>query len=155
MPFLVDGHNLIPHIPGLKLDDLDDERSLLEILVDFANRRRTQIEVYFDQAAPSRAGSQSMGRVKAHFVRQGIIADQAIIARLKRLGGSAKNWTVVSSDRVIQAEARSFHSKIMPSEEFSALLRERSEGGGDAEKAEDPQVSDGEVGFWLEQFDRE
>ncbi|MFL7812462.1 MAG: NYN domain-containing protein [Anaerolineales bacterium] len=154
MPFLVDGHNLIPHIPGLRLDDLDDERSLLEILVDFANRKRIQVEVYFDKAAPSRAGSQSIGRVKAHFVRQEITADQAIITRLKRLGGSVKNWTVVSSDRVIRTEARSYHSKIMSSEEFAALLLERSESGGDAGKAEDPQVSDHEVGFWLDKFDQ-
>ncbi len=155
MPFLVDGHNLIPHIPGLTLEDLDDEQSLLEIVGKFANQQRTQVEVYFDRAAPSRAGTRTIGRVKAHFVRQGITADQALIARLKSMGGSAKNWIVVSSDRVIQAEVRSYHSQVMPSQEFAALLLERSAGAGSGDKSEDPRISDTEVNFWLDQFDRE
>jgi predicted RNA-binding protein with PIN domain len=155
MPYLVDGHNLIPRIPGLALDDLDDERSLIELLGVFAGRQRTQVEVYFDQAAPSQAGSRSFGRVKAYFVRQGITADQAIISRLQRLGKSAKNWTVVTSDREILAEARSCHSKVMASQEFADLVLKRSAGDGEGGKPEDPPVSENEISFWLDQFRQE
>lgn len=153
MPFLVDGHNLIPHIPGLTLKDLEDERSLLELLGVFANRQRTQVEVYFDRAAPAQGGSQSLGRVKAHFVRQGITADQAIISRLKRLGKSAKNWTVVTSDREIRVEARSAGSSLLSSAEFASRLQEKlSEGGSGDGKGDDPQVSQGEIEYWLDRF---
>ncbi|MEJ2412515.1 MAG: NYN domain-containing protein [Anaerolineales bacterium] len=152
MPYLVDGHNLIPHIPGLTLEDLDDENSLIEILGEYASQQRTQIEIYFDRAAPSQSGSRSFGRVKAHFVPREKTADQAIISRLQRLGGSAKNWTVVSSDRVIQAEVRSCHSIVMPSQEFAALLRKRSIGNGENLKGEDPQIDEDEINFWLDQF---
>ena len=35
MPFLIDGHNLIPHIRGLSLSQLDDELALLGLLNSF------------------------------------------------------------------------------------------------------------------------
>ena len=72
MPYLVDGHNLIPNIPGITLKDLDDESDLIGLLERFASRERTRVEVFFDQAPPSRAGSRSFARVKAHFIRQGL-----------------------------------------------------------------------------------
>lgn len=153
MPYLVDGHNLIPHIPGLSLKDLDDERSLVELLGHFGSQKGTRVEVYFDQAPPSRGGSQTFGRVKAHYIRQGATADQAIISRLNRLGRSAKNWTVVSSDRVILAEARSFHCAVVRSGEFAALIRKTAAGGGaGADKAPEPEIDDREVDYWLDQF---
>jgi uncharacterized protein len=155
MPYLVDGHNLVPHIPGLSLADLDDELALIEILGEFARQQQARIEIYFDRAVPSRAGSRSFGRVKAHFIRQGVTADQAIISRLQKMGRSAKNWTVVSSDREIQAEVHACHSKVMLSQDFARLLRQGPPAGGGGEKGEDPQISEGEVGFWLDQFDQD
>lgn len=153
MPYLVDGHNLIPHIPGITLKDLDDEAALLSLLDRFARQERTRVEVFFDQAPPSWAGSRSFGRIKAHFVRQGITADQAIIARLKKIDKEAKNWTVVTADREILAEARSSHSKIMPSAEFAnLLLRGNPPSGADPDEKEDPRISGEEVDFWLDQF---
>ncbi len=153
MPYLVDGHNLIPHIPGLSLADLEDERALIELLKAFATRKGTKVEVYFDQAPPSLAGSQSFGRLQAYFIRQGTTADEAIIARLNRLGSEARNWTVVTSDRVILAEARSAHSKFVSSPDFAALLKGKTDAaGGGSDKGEDPQISQSEVDFWMERF---
>jgi predicted RNA-binding protein with PIN domain len=153
MPYLVDGHNLIPRLPGLSLTDLEDERALIERLGIFALSKRTQIEVYFDQAPPSRAGRKSFGRIKAHFIREGTTADQAIISRLQRLGKSAQNWTVVSSDRVIAAEARGVRSPVISSEEFAALLSQTiTEIQEEVTKGEDPDVSEGEVNYWLDRF---
>ena len=51
MPYLIDGHNLIPKL-GLRLDSVDDEMELVAILQEFARLERSQIEVYFD-GAPS------------------------------------------------------------------------------------------------------
>ena len=155
MPYLVDGHNLIPHIPGISLKDLEDERALLRLLEGYARQERTQIEVFFDQAPPSWAGSQSFGTVKAHFVRQGITADQAIVSRLKKMGKASKNWTVVTSDREILAEARSRHTKTVSSAAFAArLLSGKNVSGEQVDKGEDPEVSGGEVDYWLDQFSR-
>lgn len=153
MPYLVDGHNLIPYIPGITLKDLDDEGALISLLDRFARQDRSRIEVYFDQAPPSKAGTAKFGRITAHFVRQGITADQAIVARLKKMGKEAKNWTVVTADREILVEARSRHSKIMPSSEFAGLvLKGQGPSTSVMDKGEEPDISGDEVDYWLDQF---
>jgi len=156
MSYIIDGHNLIPKVPGIDLADPDDELAVIQVLQEFARKRRTRIEVYFDKAPPSRAGSQSYGLVRAYFVREDSSADAAIKTRLARLGKSAKNWTVVSSDREILVEARSLQSKVIQSAEFVGLLREAlmpKESGED--KGVNPEISGKEVDYWLDQFSRD
>jgi len=51
MPYIIDGHNLIPRV-GLRLDALDDEMALVEILRDFCRIKKKRVEVYFDGAPP-------------------------------------------------------------------------------------------------------
>lgn len=153
MPYLVDGHNLIPHIPGISLGDLEDEQALIRLLQGFAIQQRTRIEVFFDQAPLSRARSQSFGVVKAHFIHQGSTADQAIMSRLQKIGKEAKNWTVVTSDREILAEAKSRASKTLPSPAFAKLLfNEKLGAESEMEKSQPPEVSQEEVDYWLDQF---
>ena len=55
MPYLIDGHNLIPKL-GLRLDSIDDESELIAILQEFSRRERRQVEVFFDGAPAARAG---------------------------------------------------------------------------------------------------
>ena len=105
MPYLIDGHNLIPKL-GLRLDSMDDEMELVAVLQQFCRAEQRQVEVFFDGAPPNHAGTQKQAGVTAHFVPLGSSADHAIRKYLKRLGRSARNWTVVSSDRQVQAEAR-------------------------------------------------
>ena len=112
MPYLIDGHNLIPKL-GLRLDSVDDEMELIAILQEFCRIERRQVEVYFDGAPTHQAGTRKLGAVNAHFVRRGATADNAIRSRLKKLGRSAKNWIVVSSDRQVQAEARAAHAEVL------------------------------------------
>ena len=153
MPYLIDGHNLIPHIPGLSLKDMDDEVKLIQVLQGYASQQRTTVEVYFDKAPVSRAGSQSYGIVKVHFVRQNYTADKAMIIRLSRMGKDAKNWTVVTSDREILVEARSAHSQTMSSAAFAAELKKMKSGKlNNSDKQIDPDISSGEVDYWMDQF---
>jgi len=150
MPYLVDGHNLIPKV-GLRLDSFDDEMELVAILQEFARLHRRQVEVYFDGAPAGQAGTRSLGTVKAHFVRAGTTADTAIARRLKRMGRSAKNWTVVSSDREVKATARSAHAAVLTSEEFARMLYQTPR-GETSKPAADRKVSPGEVDEWLKIF---
>jgi len=153
MPYIIDGHNLIPHIPGLSLKDLDDEKSLITVLQKFASWRRSTLEVYFDGAPAARTGTQTHGLVKAHFITRDSTADQAIKNHLSRLGKSAKNWTVVSSDREILAEARSSQCQVLKSSEFAALvLSDPSSSNTASDKNDQPDISAGEVNYWLDQF---
>src|SRR3972149_1364960 len=121
MPYLIDGHNLIPKL-GLRLDSPDDEMELVAILQEFARLERRQGEIYFFRAPAPHPGTPSLGTVKAHFVPLEQTADNAIRARLKKLGNAAKNWTVVSSDREVQANARVANAEVISSDEFAGML---------------------------------
>ncbi|NQS91155.1 MAG: NYN domain-containing protein [Chloroflexi bacterium] len=152
MPYLIDGHNLVPFIAGLSLADLDDEMALIQILQRYASQQHKKIEVYFDQASAAKSGSRSFGIIKVHFIRQDSTADKAIMSRLARMGNEAKNWTVVSSDREILAEARSFHSQILKSSDFAKMLKG---GVSDSDAREGkPDIPAGDIDYWLDQFSR-
>jgi predicted RNA-binding protein with PIN domain len=149
MPYLIDGHNLIPKL-GLRLDSLDDEMELIAILQEFCRMTRKEVDVYFDGAPAPHAGTRKFGSVTAHFVRLGSSADEAIRKRLKSLGKSAKNWTVVTSDRQVQAEARAVRAGIITSDVFAATMKQAR---ASAPKGDDPrELSSEEVDEWLRIF---
>jgi predicted RNA-binding protein with PIN domain len=152
MPYLIDGHNLIPKL-GLRLDSIDDEMDLLEHLQEFCRLRRAQVEVYFDGAPAGQASTRKAGMVTAHFVRKGSSADAAIEARLIHLKKTAKNWTVVSSDGRVQRAAGAAHAKAMPAEEFAqemvkARTRQMTKSKGET------GLSPDEVEEWLNLFEK-
>jgi hypothetical protein len=150
MPYLIDGHNLIPKL-GLSLRALDDELELIAVLQEFCRLNRRRTEVYFDGAPPGQDGSRKLGSVDAHFVRQGMTADEAIRRRLKKLGRAARNWTVVSSDHQVQAEAQAVHALVLSSEEFARQLKQNPGGRSDDFKA-DRELRPEEVDEWLKVF---
>lgn len=150
MPFLVDGHNLIPKV-GLRLDAIDDEMELIAILQEFCRMEQRQVEVFFDGAPAGQAGTRKLGAVTAHFVRLGESADNAIRNHLRRLGKRARNWTVVSSDRQVQAEARALHAEVTSSDSFAAMLKQAREAA--PKPAADRNLSPKEVDDWLKLFE--
>lgn len=150
MPYLIDGHNLIPKL-GLRLDDPDDELELGRILQNFARVKRHQVEVYFDGAPAGQAGMRKLGTVRAHFVPFGQTADSAIRARLGSMGKSAKNWTVVSSDREVQSAAKANQAQAMSAEAFVHWLRSVSSPSV-KNSTNDKKLSAGEVDEWLKIF---
>ncbi len=155
MPYLIDGHNLIPKL-GIGLDSADDEMELAAALQDFARLERRNVEVYFDGAPPGSAAERRFGRVTAHFVRQGQTADAAIRARLSRLAGAARNWIVVSSDHAVQAAARAAHALVMPSEDFARRVRDSAmlqrPSTSRQREAGEPRPTHKEVDDWLRIF---
>ena len=150
MPYLVDGHNLIPKV-GLRLDSVDDELDLIAILQEFCRLERKQVEVYFDGAPTPRAGPRKLGAVTAHFVPLKTTADNAIRNRLKTMGKSAKNWTVVSSDHRVQLEARAVRADVLSSDAFANILRQARDSA--PKTANDHQLSPKEIDNWLKLFE--
>lgn len=150
MPYLIDGHNLIPKV-GLRLDSPDDELELVAILQEFARLKRQQVEVYFDGAPIGQSGTRRFGTIRAHFVRLGQTADAAIRARLIRMEKDARNWIVVSSDREVQSAARAAQAQFVSAEEFVKMLREAHSSAPKA-GAQDKKLSAAEVEEWLNIF---
>ncbi len=150
MPYLIDGHNLIPKV-GLRLASLDDEMELINILQEFCRLERKPVEVYFDGAPAPHAGTRKLSAVTAHFVPLGTTADEAIRNRLKKLGRSAKNWSVVSSDRQVQADTRAARAEVISSEAFAGLInRVRN---ATPKPINERKLSKDEVDDWLKLFE--
>ncbi|MDZ4159453.1 MAG: NYN domain-containing protein [Anaerolineaceae bacterium] len=152
MPYLIDGHNLIPWVRGLSLADVDDELQLVERLQNFCRIRRTRVEVYFDRAAPGRSGTRTFGSVLAYFVDPSQSADWAITNRLRKLRGGARNWTVVSSDQEVKAAAGAAGARVVESSLFGRQMDqtyfEEQNGAPEDEK----RVDVGENEDWLRLF---
>ena len=149
MPYLIDGHNLIPKL-GLRLDSMDDEMELVTILQEFCRLERKKVEVYFDGAPAPHAGTRKLGTVTAHFVPLGTTADDAIRRRLKKMGKSARNWSVVSSDRQVQAETRAVKAEVISSDDFAKKLKQARNSA--PKPASDSPLSEQEVDDWLKVF---
>lgn len=150
MPYLIDGHNLIPKV-GLHLNSPDDEMELVAILKEFARLKRQQVEVYFDGAPIGQAGTRKLGTVRAHFVPLGQTADSAIRSRLKKMERDAKNWIIVSSDHEVQNAARVVRAQVVTSDEFVKMLRAATNSAPKA-NTENKKLSAQEVDEWLKLF---
>ncbi|MBW6465725.1 MAG: NYN domain-containing protein [Brevefilum sp.] len=153
MVLIIDGHNLIPHMPGVDLSDPDDEGKLVQLLQEYCRLRRKTAEVFFDKAPVGMAGVRQYGLVKAHFVHEGTTADTAIMAYLKKLGKRAKNTTVVSSDRQVLAAARGAHAATIRSDEFAAAWAQLAEDEPELDPR-DRQLDEEEVADWEQLFRR-
>ena len=150
MPTLIDGHNLIPKL-GLSLRSADDEMQLVARLQMFCRAERKSVEVYFDGAPADQSGTRRLGLVTAHFVRLGSSADAAIRARLKMLGRAARNWTVVTSDRQVQADARAAGATVISSDDFAGQVGASTRVPG-KRSASEAGMSEAEVEEWLSLF---
>lgn len=150
MPYLIDGHNLIPKL-GLRLDAMDDEMELVAILQEFCRVEHKQAEVFFDGAPAPHAGTRKLGPVTAHFVRLGTSADESIRKRLKSLRKGARNWTVISSDRQVQAEAQAAQAEVISSDSFAILLRQARDAA--PKPNNERKLSQKEIDDWLKLFE--
>ncbi len=156
MPYIIDGHNLIPKIPGINLSDLDDENQLIGLLQEFCRRSRKAVELYFDNAPINGVRVRSFAFLTVRFVRSGSTADKAIHNRLKKLGRSARNWTVVSSDQEVQSSARAAQAQVLSSESFACLLLQTiDETIQDTGESHDVDLNPEELDDWLKLFGAE
>ena len=153
MAYIIDGHNLIGKMRDISLAAINDEAQLIQRLQEFCRLKQKSVDVYFDGAPPGFGGNQSYGNLKVHYVSKRITADSQIIRRLRKSGKAARNWTVVTSDRQIQAEAHALHATVITSEEFSKQL-ELVLSAGDSKGGFKPEMelSAEEVDEWLRLF---
>lgn len=151
MQYIIDGHNLIPHIRGISLGDLDDEQALIEVLTPFLRATSSRATVFFDHATAGGAGKRNFGLVQAVFVSAPQTADDAIEAHIRKLGATARNFALVSSDRRLQAAGRSRHLTILSSQDLAQKIREQAEKRSSTASAE-PALTPEEIARWEELF---
>jgi predicted RNA-binding protein with PIN domain len=153
MAYLIDGHNLIPKIRNLSLESMDDEMELVVLLQEFCQRRQKQVEVFFDNAPPGQPRARNFGNVIARFIPSPQTADQAIHNKLIRLGASARNWTVVSSDHAVQGFSRAARAQVLTSEAFARLIEvSLKEDKIETKRRSESAMSEAEVDEWMRLF---
>lgn len=151
MQYIIDGHNLIPHIRGLSLRDLEDEQTLVEILTPFLRATSSRALVFFDRAAQGHESKRNFGLVQAVFVPASQSADAAIENHIQKIGASARNQTLVSSDRRVQAAGRAHYMTILSSAELAQKIQNQADSRGNQTTVEQP-LSPDEIARWEELF---
>lgn len=122
MPILVDGHNLIGQMPGISLDDPDDEARLVMLLRRYAARRRgRKVVVIFDGGVYGHPDNLNGYGVEARFAKAPGDADGELIRQIRGVK-RRDEWLVVSSDRAVAGEARARGIPVLSSQEFARRL---------------------------------
>jgi predicted RNA-binding protein with PIN domain len=153
MPLLIDGHNLIGQggLPGLRLDDPDDEAKLVVRLRTYFARTGKRVTVVFDHGLPGgRSWELSGGGVEVVFASASHTADSILRERIRQ-ARDPRGLTVVTSDRQVIAAVQARGARVMRSEEFAAQLSTpRTLETVEAER--DVHLSAEEVKEWLRVF---
>jgi uncharacterized protein len=136
MPFLIDGHNLIPAL-GLRLSDPQDEAKLTTLLTRFFARTGRTGTVYFDRRASGGTPGASSRHLSVRFVAPPRTADDAILAHLARLRGDSRNWTVVTSDQSLGRAAGRAGARWVSTAAFAIELQNALASSGE----EKPEAS--------------
>jgi predicted RNA-binding protein with PIN domain len=139
MPILIDGHNLIGKLPGLSLEDADDEEQLIRLLQSHRARTGKSITVVFDPGTTF-ALSQSvrLGGVEVVFAPHGSSAD-AVISRRVRRARDRRGWLVVTSDRELAAQVSHQGARVQDAADFARQL---------GSSGASPPEADGEPPTW-------
>lgn len=149
MAILIDGHNLIGKMPGLRLDDPDDEEKLLIRLRAYRARTGKRLVVYFDPGAAYQSPERrSKGGISIRQAGTGQCADDLMIRDLRR-HHNPRELTVVTSDRAIQEVARHHRARVIDAATFAGEL---SHSPQKEETREMPPLPEDEIREWLAIF---
>jgi len=150
MPYLIDGHNLIAHLPDLRLDDPDDEAKLVMKLRGFAAARGKRCIVIFDHGLPGGSSRLSTPSVEVIFASAAATNADRIIKERIRDVTDAPNWVVVSSDNEVLADARRHGMRPMRCDKFAVYLSGQARPGQDTHS--NPYVPPKEIDAWMKEF---
>jgi hypothetical protein len=151
MPYLIDGHNLIAHLPDIDLADPDDEAKLVLKLRGFCARHRKNCVVIFDQGLPGGASGLSTHSVAVIFASYEHTTADALIHERIRQTRDIKGWIVVSSDQEVLESADRHGMRGLRASDFANKLKNEPI-EFDASTAENLRVSKEEVNEWLQHF---
>jgi hypothetical protein len=148
MPFLIDGHNLIGKMPGLRLDDPDDERQLVQFLRAYLARVKKSGTVVFDRGSlDDQQPKLSSRTLSVRFARPPRTADEVIV-ELVRQEKNPRGLTVVSSDARVRALARQAGASVQEAAAFARAVLAAPPLPAQKEKG----LSPSEVEAWEKEF---
>lgn len=86
MPVLIDGHNLIAHMPNLRPDDPDDEVKLVLRLRACNAHTRKKVTVVFDHGLPGGRSRELTGLVRVIFAGAHTLGADLVGVQITLLG---------------------------------------------------------------------
>jgi len=122
MPILIDGHNLIGSgvIPGISLDQEDDEVQLVARLKVWRSRYRGKFTVIFDRGIPGGKDVKLGGAgVEVIFAASPTQADDLI---RRRVQAKPKGLILVSNDAALRREAQAHNIECWSGADFAAKM---------------------------------
>ena len=150
MPILIDGHNLIGRLPGISLQDPDDEEKLARLLSSYRSRTSKAVTVVFDPGgAFSLPRHRRLGGVEIEFAPLGSDADKIIRRRVQK-SRSPGEWLVITSDKELAEAVGRLGARVQSAEAFASTLTGSS--GTTPDWRETPPSPD-EVDSWLALFE--
>lgn len=155
MPYLIDGSNLIGHIPTLELRDPKSKHRLVAQLLAFQVIKKTKIFLVFDGPPDHDLLEKNPHRSDFAILwpNQEESAD-TLISQWVQKQTDLRHFYVVSSDREIKTFARESGAKILDCKEFHKLLKTalKEYKESQAMEKEDITLSPLELDHWLEIF---
>ncbi|HEX3052964.1 MAG TPA: NYN domain-containing protein [Aggregatilineaceae bacterium] len=149
MHYLIDGHNLIARVPGMRLDDPNDEAKLVERLRAFMARKRQSCTVVFDKGLPGGPSRDlSTYSVKVVFAHGGTTADAILLERIRELS-DPNHFIVVSGDQQITQAAVRRRIRVLPPGDFAAQMVALS---SPADDDPNPHLTPDEIAEWMRLF---
>ncbi|MCA9914277.1 MAG: NYN domain-containing protein, partial [Anaerolineae bacterium] len=149
---LIDGHNLIAHLPGIDLADPHDEAKLVLLLRSFCARTRKKMVVIFDHGLPGGKSNFSTPSVEVIFATaQKTTADRIIMERIRDTR-DVKGWAVVSSDEEVLHAAVQAGMKGVRCHRFAQVLMLPPPEDNHPGIREHLILTEGEVQEWMEFF---
>lgn len=124
MPFLIDGNNLIGHIPHLNLRDPNSRMRLIFQLLQFQKVKNTRVIVVFD-GHPDKNLPEEKFKDIPFFVRYPDFDENAdqVIKTIISQQTDLRQFFVVSSDREIKRFAQSQGAKAVGCDYFHKELK--------------------------------
>ena len=155
MPYLIDGSNLIGHIPTLDLSDPKSKHRLVAQIKIFQEAKRTKIILVFDGPPdPDFFGEKFRGKEFSIVWPDLDESADTVLKQWIERQTDLRHFYVVSSDREIKSYARVNGAKVFTSKEFHNLLKRtlKEHKESKAMNKEDVTLSPLEVDHWLEIF---
>ncbi|NOR15036.1 MAG: hypothetical protein GQ544_04980 [Candidatus Aminicenantes bacterium] len=155
MPYLIDGNNLIGHMPDLNLKNRVDRYRLLSRLLNFQRVKNTRVILVFDGPPDDNFAPEKFQGIPFS-VRFPTIDENAdmVIQDIISQETDRRQFFVVSSDREIQRYAHASGAKSVKCEQFlrelKAARREHRESTEMEKQEEFPSPL--EVKHWTEIF---
>jgi predicted RNA-binding protein with PIN domain len=156
MPYLIDGNNLIGHIPYLRLGDPKSKHHLVAQLMVFQRIKKRKVILVFD-GPPDLKLLGDKYRSKKFLILYPSNEENAdaVIETWIEKQTNFKQFTVVSSDREIKAFARMNKTKVIDCDNFYKELKSVLKKFKIKKSMKKPQnrLSPLEVSHWLEIFE--